>query len=215
MCIIAYGKKGDMTLTQLRTCMENNPDGFFLLGYEEHEKTPHVYLRTFETTEVEEEFKRLKPSDNFIFHARIRTHGSITMKNIHGWEEKGWIFCHNGVLHIRARGDMTDSETFFKDIFIPAFGDQKAVSSLGKIKMVNAIIGTSKMVFFKEGKMLSFGKFLRPDKEKDVWFSNNTYLAVNWYPVSPPQVGFKSNKVRPAVNSSFHYLDENLEYELI
>ena len=73
MCIIAYGKKGDMTLTQLRTCMENNPDGFFLLGYEEHEKTPHVYLRTFETTEVEEEFKRLKPSDNFIFHARIRT----------------------------------------------------------------------------------------------------------------------------------------------
>ena len=30
-------------------------------------------------------------------------------------------FAHNGILSIKNRGDMTDSETFFRDIFSPVF----------------------------------------------------------------------------------------------
>jgi hypothetical protein len=60
-----------------------------------------------------------------IIHFRLATHGSISEKNCHPFYDEAhnvW-FAHNGVLPIRSHDDMTDSEIFFREGFIPALND--------------------------------------------------------------------------------------------
>lgn len=208
MCIIAYGLRGDMKQSQFEECLTNNPDGFFLLAYRNSEKKPYVYKRTLKRKEVEDEWERIDNDDSFILHARIKTHGSVSEKNIHGWFSDGWYFCHNGTLSIRSRGDMTDSETFFRDIFLPAFRDQQAIESLRKNNMIRAVIGTSKFVFFKEGRILSYGDFIKPHG-KNVYFSNNSYMPVeNQYIEIPNYLNCDSYKYKDTI----HSINKNFEY---
>ena len=104
-------------------------------------------------------------------HARIKTHGSERLENCHGWRENGLIFAHNGILDIANRDDLTDSETFFRDIFSPAYkvGGWK----LGE-KTINAIIGTSKFVFMDDkGNIHAYGNYIVDD---GLMFSNSSYI---------------------------------------
>ena len=72
---------------------------------------------------------------------------------------------------------MTDSETFFRDYFLPVLeGCGQAVA----IKMTNAIIGTNRIALMNnEGKIQYFGDFIKRRFEKDsedILFSNNSFL---------------------------------------
>lgn len=178
MCIIAYGLKKDIGTQRFQNCLTNNPDGFFLLGFKRgcKDDNPDFLIRTLLKKEVVATWEKIPNDYVVILHARIKTHGSISEKNIHGWNGSGWYFCHNGILSIKNKGDLTDSETFFRYLFLPAFGETVIKeTNEGIDDMVNTIIGQSKFVFWKNGKMLFYGNFERPDKNKFAYFSNSSY----------------------------------------
>lgn len=103
----------------------------------------------------------------FVFHARIATHGSKSLKNTHGWRTKNGHFFHNGILNIESRGDLTDSETFLRDIYEPiayAYGHKTAEPA------IRAIIGSSKFAFiFDDGSIKIYGNY---QKRNGCFFSN-------------------------------------------
>lgn len=179
MCIIAYGLKKDIGNQRFQNCLTNNPDGFFLLGFKRGcaDDTPEFIIRTLIRKEVVATWEKIPNDYIVLLHARIKTHGSISKKNVHGWNGCGWYFCHNGVLSIKNKGDLTDSETFFRYLFLPAFGKTDIEeTNEGIDEMVNSVIGLSKFVFWKNGKILFYGNFERPDKNKFAYFSNDTYI---------------------------------------
>lgn len=185
MCIIAYGIKKDIGEQHFKNCLDNNPDGFFLLGYKRGstEEKPEFLIRTLLKKEVVDLWNKIPKDYIVLLHARIKTHGSVSEKNVHGWSSNGWYFCHNGILQIKNKDDMTDSETFFRYIFLPAFKNRciEEKNNEDFSNMINTIIGSSKFVFFKKGQLLFFGDFIKPDKNKFAYFSNSSYKEKYYY----------------------------------
>ena len=108
-----------------------------------------------------------------VLHFRIATHGSINIDNCHPFLDaaQGLIFAHNGVLGIRAVGDWTDSETFFRRYFLPAY---KASDWQEGEKVINKYIGGSRFVFMDDsGDIRLYGNF---NEYRGCMWSNSTYL---------------------------------------
>lgn len=96
MCIIAYGIKKDIGNKRFQNCLTNNPDGFFLLGFKRgaEDKKPEFLIRTLLKKEVVATWEKIPNDYIVLIHARIKTHGSISEKNVHGWNGGDWYFCH-------------------------------------------------------------------------------------------------------------------------
>lgn len=94
MCIIAYGLKKDIGNQRFQNCLTNNPDGFFLLGFKRGcaDDTPEFIIRTLIRKEVVATWEKIPNDYIVLLHARIKTHGSISKKNVHGWNGCGWYF---------------------------------------------------------------------------------------------------------------------------
>lgn len=153
MCIIAYGIKKDIGNQRFQNCLTNNPDGFFLIGFKRgnEDNKPEFLVRTLLKKEVVATWEKIPNDYIVLLHARIKTHGSISEKNVHGWNGDNWYFCHNGILSLKNKGDLTDSETFFRYLFLPAFGKTDIEeTNEGIDNMVNSVIGSSKFVFWKK-----------------------------------------------------------------
>lgn len=175
MCIICIKQKGIKfpSYEQVKTMCDNNSDGFSLVVCDGNSK-PMIY-KTLSKDKFLKSYKQVVKTYNYhtstmFIHARIKTHGTMRIENCHGWTENGLIFAHNGILDIQNRDDLTDSETYFRDIFSPAFkvGGWKMAE-----KTINAVIGTSKFVFMdKRGNLRYFGNYIEDD---GLLFSNATY----------------------------------------
>lgn len=174
MCIICIKKKGVRfpSVECVKTMCDNNSHGFAIAI--SRGKTPHI-VKTLNKQKFIHIYKGLIKKYDYedttmFIHARIMTHGTKRIENCHGWKENGLIFAHNGVLSIANRDDMTDSETFFRDIFSPAYkvGGWKLAE-----RTIDAIIGTSKFVFMdNSGNIKYYGNYIEDD---GLLFSNNTY----------------------------------------
>lgn len=183
MCIIAIKTKqvGYPSFKRVKTMCESNPDGFALV-WQAKDEPVHNY-RTLNQGKFLKKYKWLtstyKAKDvAFFLHARIKTHGSEKLENCHGWIEDsiGLAFAHNGILSIANRGDMTDSETFFRDIFTPVFkiGGWDA----GELA-IKAVIGTSKFCFMDiHGNLIHYGKYITGDD--GILYSNDSYEERTW-----------------------------------
>lgn len=176
MCIIAIKKKGVKfpQVETIKTMCDNNPDGFAIVY---HIKGQDVQcMRSLKSDDVYTLYRKLLKHSykkvSFFMHARIKTHGTININNCHGWhsDECNMYFAHNGILSIKNRDDMTDSETFLRDIFTPAYimGGWPAAKLT-----IDACIGTSKFVFMnEEGEIAHFGYYIESD---GMLYSNSTY----------------------------------------
>lgn len=176
MCIIAIKKKGVKfpQVETIKTMCDNNPDGFAIVY---HIKGQEVQcMRSLKSDDVYALYRKLLKHSykkvSFFMHARIKTHGTININNCHGWhsDECNVYFAHNGILSIKNRDDMTDSETFLRDIFTPAYimGGWPAAKLT-----IDACIGTSKFVFMnEEGEIAHFGNYIESD---GMLYSNSTY----------------------------------------
>lgn len=176
MCIIAIKKKGVKfpQVETIKTMCDNNPDGFAIVY---HIKGQDVQcMRSLKSDDVYALYRKLLKHSykkvSFFMHARIKTHGTININNCHGWhsDECNMYFAHNGILSIKNRDDMTDSETFLRDIFTPAYimGGWPAAKLT-----IDACIGTSKFVFMDdEGEVAHFGNYIESD---GMLYSNSTY----------------------------------------
>lgn len=177
MCIISIKKRGIQfpTIQQVRTMCNNNSHGFAMVVHDGTKgKKPLIY-RTLDKDKFLSAYRDVLGSYDYktttmYIHARIKTHGTMRIENCHGWKENGLVFAHNGILGIDNRDDLTDSETFFRDIFSPAY-------KIGGWKMaertIDAIIGTSKFVFMDDnGVIRHYGNYIN---DCGLLFSNSSY----------------------------------------
>jgi len=152
---------------------DSNPHGFSLVIRGKSGK-PRIY-KTLKQSEFLALYRNILNEYDYqdttmFIHARIKTHGTVRIENCHGWRVDGIVFAHNGILPIENREDMTDSETFFRDIFIPAYqvGKWKAAE-----RTINAVIGTSKFVFMESnGDLKHYGRYIN---DNGLLYSNDSY----------------------------------------
>lgn len=160
-------------MSEVREMIKRNPDGFSMVVQQGWEK-PSMY-KTLHQNKFIKKYQEVLDSYDYrvcsmYIHARIKTHGTHRIENCHGWKSNGLIFAHNGILSIANRDDMTDSETFFRDIFSPAY--EVGGWDLAE-RTINAVIGTSKFVFMDDkGDIRHYGRYIEDD---GLLFSNGTY----------------------------------------
>lgn len=218
MCIILTKPKGikSPSWDSVVTSCDRNPDGFAVAWYKDGMECPTI-KRTLDKKEFLEYMKPITEDDNisWIMHARIKSVGPITLDNCHCWrdESTGLIFCHNGTLSIQAHGGMTDSETFFRNLYIPA------VNGGGNgAHVVEAIIGSSKFAFMKkDGSIVTYGNYVTDKDYPGVQFSNSTYkhipAAKSTSKYSYGGYDYKGYKYNTAWNgSAYGYLDYGYNY---
>lgn len=127
MCVIAVAaKKRHMRREEVLEAMRVNSSGFFMAAL--HPGGKRDTLRTLDENEAIKFFDdTVKEEDAFVMHARIPSRGQKTLDNVHGWECDGVIFMHNMTITDldsmmkRIKWDGTDSEFFFRKIFIPYY----------------------------------------------------------------------------------------------
>ena len=179
MCILIAKPRGAQfpTIEAIQNSIANNPDGF-ALAYNEGGK-----VKTYKSMSAPRfiaKYRRLAASLNIndtamIIHARIATHGTVGLKNCHCWKSfpdtmAEIAFAHNGILSIANRDDMTDSETFLRDYFEPAYlrGGWPYASDIIRHK-----IGSSKFAFLDvDGDIMRYGQFIA---DNGCYYSNMSY----------------------------------------
>lgn len=184
MCIIAIKDAGVQfpTITTVETMCDNNPDGFAVVWHRTGDKHSRVY-RTMDRDKFLKRYRMIVRHHDYrtttlYIHARIATHGSLRLRNCHGFVDHDTRLCfaHNGILSIKNRDDLTDSETFFRDYFIPTFrhgGWHEAE------QLIKGIIGYSKFVFMDgDGRLRRFGNYI---KDNDgVLYSNSSFRTYSY-----------------------------------
>lgn len=176
MCIVVVSPKGQdfPSVDKIQNCVRTNPDGF-AMSWNEHGKVKAY--KTMDAYAIIDFYKKFIAKHNpkttgLVFHARIATHGSKNIKNCHCWISDGLSFAHNGILDVANRGDMTDSETFFQDIFLPIY---RSCGWDGARKAINACIGYSKFAFINgKGETWGFGNFKECDGN---YYSNDSHKS--------------------------------------
>ena len=177
MCIICVKTKGNQfpSLERVQNMCDNNGDGFAMAYYTPKGVTIFKTLKKDEFISKYKEVMKLdKDKTSLIIHTRIKTHGTMRVENCHCWRDKktGLVFAHNGILSIANRDDMTDSETFFRDIFVPIY---RLHGWEGAKKAINAVIASSKFAFLTQrGDIVTFGNYV--DGKDGCFYSNTTYL---------------------------------------
>ena len=179
MCIVVVKPMGVSFPKRnwIENCVKNNPSGFSM-AWNVKNKKGTMGLLNYQTLDKDEFLKffdnlttYLDPKTTaMIFHCRIKTEGSVCIKNCHCWKSEDFAFAHNGSLGIKVHDDMTDSECFFRDIFTPIYkyGGWDAAT-----KVINELIDKSKFAFLdKEGVVKTFGDF---STEEGCMFSNKSY----------------------------------------
>lgn len=183
MCIIAAKMPGAdwPGIDIINNCCVNNPDGFSIAWNEDGE------LKTFRTMDRAEFVARyhtlsstLCPeTTGAIIHARWATHGSKKLENCHCWTGGGLAFAHNGVLHnVPNRDDMTDSETFFRDYFLPVY-EKNGWETASRV--AKAIAGPSRFAWIDTtGHIYLLGdwvKYQEQGRKGKLYFSNTGFKA--------------------------------------
>lgn len=190
MCVIVIKQAGcDFPPAEvIAQCMNANPHGFAFAWNQDGQI--HTY-KTMSRQEALDKYNELSRSLNpressLMFHARKATPGSHKVENCHCWTHGDIVFAHNGVLDIDARDDMTDSETYFRDIFCPVydalglnFAMQMSKAFLGSSSNKFAVMDKDGKFYLTRGKTGSFEK-LTFDGYKGTFYFSNTY----WQPRS-------------------------------
>lgn len=178
MCVIMIKPSGSPfpPKEEIQNCCDANSDGFGAMW-----NTASHKVMVFKTMNKEtfmawyERFVKKHPiSVSLVCHMRIATHGSKREENCHPWTDKQQTvgFAHNGVLQIKNRADMTDSETFFRDLWLPVYKSEGAEAA---DRVTEAIIGTSRFAFLHgDGLTVRWGNW-EEGSVKDVYYSNSSW----------------------------------------
>lgn len=125
MCVIcAAAKKRHMKRAEVLEAIRHNSAGFF--GFTVHDGVRRT-IRTLDDKEFMDFFDSVDDDDMWVMHARIPSRGEKSLDNVHGWEQDGILFMHNMTLSeldgMMKRADWkgTDSEFFFRHVFIPFY----------------------------------------------------------------------------------------------
>lgn len=181
MCVI-IAKPRHIESPEIETfqrAMQANPHGSSIAL-----KTPGKPWRVFKTMKASEmiEFIEnegvLNKQSKWVFHARIKTHGSAGIKNCHCWRDKktDTIFAHNGTFSIAADKDKTDSETFFRHVFVPIYKHEGFQAAIKACKMIVNNYSKIAVIMEKEKKQVALvGNWI---KQKGIFYSNTSAFPI-------------------------------------
>jgi len=142
MCII-IAKKKNCKVPSIRTfenAMNRNRDGFAITLKNTLTKK-WVTKKTTNRSDMLNFLTECKiwkhPETMFVFHARLATHGKVCVENCHCWEDwnSGIVFAHNGVLPISVPEGGTDSEYYFRKVFMPIYYQKGWKAALETLEM--------------------------------------------------------------------------------
>lgn len=199
MCVIVIKPKGHdfPPVSVIEQCIDTNRHGNAMAWDENGELNVFRSLDRQQTIDKYKELTaRLNPNEtSLVFHARIATHGDVKLENCHGFLHqsggKTYAFFHNGMMNnIDARDGMTDSETFFRDLFIPGLDAVSMDYALAITRSVGggynryAIIDNEGHVWYHGGSS-GYYKEAFPGCRGKIYFSN-----LNWKPKSVFGLGF-------------------------
>ena len=171
MCVICVINKGvptppDNVIRAMHRC---NPDGTGIVTPTDHYKgmSVELLLRHLHKRNIDEPC---------LMHFRLATHGSIKKANCHPFHDdaSGTWFMHNGILGISPTGDMTDSETAFREILAPEIQAHGLRSDNVRYAVRN-IIGGSRFAFLQGSDVQLYGQY---ERWNGCLFSN---LRFQWY----------------------------------
>lgn len=204
MCVLIVKNKGVKMPSQniFNACVKANPHGFGIA-------TPTSIFKTLNAKEFLAECKKIDAETPAIIHCRLATHGSIKKENCHPFEAKNWIFAHNGILHnIEPYKDTTDSETAFKQIFLPLIIANKGITP-NVANVINEIKGFgSKFAFMNKenAQIFTFGEF---EKIDGVLYSNTRWRS--YMPQKSSKIGYfgKPNNYRNDIFYNMIFTDSD------
>lgn len=157
MCVISYVPTGVPTPPDnvIRAMHRANPHGCGLCTPNDHYKGMSVEL-------LLRHLHKRNICEPCLMHFRLATHGSIKKANCHPFYDNatGTWFMHNGILGITPTGDMTDSETAFREILLPEI-QAHGLRSDNVRYAVKSIIGYSRFAFMQGKDVLLYGHYER------------------------------------------------------
>lgn len=206
MCIIAKGLKKDLRRAEIERCMETNPAGFFIAVLKKDPKND-VFIRTLERAPILAEYDHADPDDMIVTHSRIPSRGGMdaNLADVHGWCEDGVRFCHNrtfscldAVMKHEKCEYMTDSEYFFRHIFMPVYRAEGRRLTPLVDRVVRAVAGEgNRLLFiFPDNTVVTYGPFV---EDHGVLFSNESYRPAPqtlWRP-APEMIPASCRPVQP------------------
>ena len=175
----------------------------------------HVF-RSMDAEETLAKYKELSKTLNpattsLLFHARLATHGSHNVNNCHGFthacarDGKTYAFMHNGIMHnVDVHNDMTDSECFFRELFVPAMENvsmdyaMKLTRAVGCGRNRYALIDNEGELYLHGGENGYFVETI-PGVKGKIYFSN-----LNWKPICSYGTGFdpyRKSQSKPTAGS--------------
>ena len=183
MCVIIIKPANvqHLDLTTLRKATKANPDGFGI-AYRNGANT-RIY-KTLSQDDFLYFFERAiltqPTSDPYIIHCRIATYGEVTLQNCHPFADKkrNVAFFHNGTLSIN-RTDITktDSETFFRHVYLPLYYNNRYQANTA----ADIIRNYSKFAFmFRDGSILKQGQY---QEISGIYYSNTFFNAPKPTPI--------------------------------
>lgn len=169
MCVICVKPKGaEMPSKEILQAMYRaNHDG---CGF----CTPTQSYKGLSFAVFMQKIKSVGKDEPCVMHFRWATHGSVKKSNCHPFYdcETGVYFAHNGVLNVRPKGDMTDSETAFRDLILPYI--KKYGLNSDEVKYtINQIIGGSRFAFLQGDEVQIYGNFY---SRMGCYFSNLNFV---------------------------------------
>lgn len=201
MCVIAKGARKDFRADEFRQCMKTNGYGFFVAVLRK-EPAHDTFVRTLDEEEAFKTYELAGPDDIVVLHARIPSRGGRekNLADVHGWvSEEGIRFCHNGTIVSldeaqKAEGctKMTDSEYFFRRIFLPLYRAEGSKWTELVDRIVKVLCAENRFLFiFPDNTVKTVGRFV---EDHGCIFSNCSYKVPT--PVAP--------RVRFETPSSFY-----------
>lgn len=172
MCVICYIPKGVETPSKrvLRAMHEANPHG---MGF----CTPTKFCKGLNYDYFLQQLSKRDINEPCILHFRYATNGSVKRANCHPFKQGDVYFAHNGILDIRAKNDMTDSETAFIKYLYPCI-KKYGFDSKQFGDVVSDIIGGSKFAFMQGDDVVLFGEFY---PNYGCYFSNLRFKSRLYY----------------------------------
>ena len=133
-----------------------------------------------------------------MFHARIKTHGLISLDNCHPfYVTNDLVVFHNGIIQGRKHKTWSDTRVFVHDVLQELPND--FLSNRGIRHLILQLIDWSRLVFATPQGIAWIANRGMGCKKRGVWYSNTGYL-----PVKP------GTSVAPTTkNTTFDLLDQS------
>ena len=170
MCLIITSSNGYIPRNHLHQALVNNPDGWGIAVT----TGQSIWLRRGLHSSGFWPTWNQKPRGDVIFHARIRTHGDISIDNCQPLLiTSNLALAHNGIIDGDRSNTLSDTRIFIRDILTKPVYSNLLHPSIQRL--ILQYIGSSKLVFFNHRGIVWIANQESGKMKKDRWYSNQSY----------------------------------------